>query len=61
MKEYYITIDGDVRLVGSLYSDRPAFDLEKIGILNSFYDKEDAILMRDIIEGRFPKAFHERT
>ncbi len=54
---YHIAYNGSV-VAQRKNKPLPAlYDTERFGILNEFYHKESAILMRDIIEDNFPIAF----
>lgn len=54
---FFITDNGQVRIICNKNSNEKPFDTEQFGFVNWFYEKYGAYAMRDIIEENFPRAF----
>jgi hypothetical protein len=54
---FFITNNGQVRIICKKNEKYKPFNTEQFGFINWFNDKYDAYAMRDIIEENFPRAY----
>lgn len=56
---FFICTNGTVYSEGWRSRNRERFNLEQFSIINRFESRDAAVLMRDVLEERFPRIFYD--